>query len=186
MGLDMNVFRVRKPFLDENKVYDREDISGIVIEEDDIHNPMFRQIIPYCQKVRVVNHYYNKEKICKDFGVKDIHIGGWCYEDSVGFTLIYGRRGQRIKIPNEVIQVKYTIDREEICYVCEREEVRYWRKAYDVQEWFHDNIHDPIENTGYYILTQEMLIAFNKYFYEDQLPVEDPSEDCALVYWEWY
>lgn len=186
MGLDMNVFRVQKPLLDENKVYDRDDISGIIIRKDETDDPKYRQLIPYCKKIHVVNHYYDMDKITEDYGITNPHIGGWEYGPNGRFTIIYGNSGRRVQINNDVIQSKYTIDRKELCYVCDREEIRYWRKAYEIQEWFHEHIPEPVENTGYYKLTQEMLLGFNKYFYEDQIPVEEDSDDYAFVYWEWY
>ena len=44
---------------------------------------------------------------------------------------------------------------------------------------------DGIENTGYYILDLETILEFNSYF-PQELPEEEPSEDSALFYWEWY
>lgn len=189
MGLDMYVYSVHKPDLDTGKVYDRSDLKGTVIGEDEINEPMFRQLIPYCEKVRVVNHYYNMEKIGEDYDLTDARLGGWSCGDGTSITTICGYKDgvrKSVEIPDDLIESKYTIDREEICYVCEEEEVHYWRKAYDIQDWFHDHIKEPVENTGYYILSEKMLKAFNRKFPQDKLPVEAPDETSALVYWEWY
>lgn len=189
MGLDMYVYRVRKPSLDTGMVYDRNDLDGIVIHEADIDEPRVRQLIPYSAKVRVVNHYYNLGKIGEDYGLSEAHIGGWECGDDGSFTTIYGDKDGRsefIKVSDELIESKYTIDKEETCYVCSEDEVRYWRKAYDVQDWFHENIPEPVENTGYYILTEELLKAFNKAFPEDKIPKIAPDGEQTLVYWEWY
>ena len=189
MGLDMSVYRIHKPNLDKGKVHDMDDLDGIVLADKEISSPMFRQLFPYCQKVRILNHYYDLKKIGEDYGITDPHIGGWKCDDNGSSTYIYGSKNgnsEHFEISDDLIQSKYVIDREETCYVCVRDEVRYWRKAYDIQEWFHENIPEPVENTGYYILTEEMLEAFNKEFPEDELPVEAPSSNEALVYWEWY
>lgn len=189
MGLDMYVYRVHEPHLDENKVYDRDNVDGVILSENDIGEPMFRQLLPYCKRVRIINHYYDMKKIGNDYGMTDIRIGGWSCGNDGSFTFVYGNKNgisTQIKIPDDLIQSEYTIGREEVCYVCEHEEIRYWRKAYDIQDWFHETIHEPVENTGYYILTEEMLIEFNKEFPDDRLPAEAPNDDYALVYWEWY
>lgn len=82
----------------------------------------------------------------------------------------------------ELIERTYTIDREETFFVCENDEIRYWRKEYDIQKWFHDNIPEPVENTGYYLLTEQILQVFNEAYPNSKLPVETPNENCALVY----
>lgn len=190
MGLDMNVFRVHKPFLDANKVYDRSELSGIILDEADIKEPMFRQLAPYCTKVRVVNHYYDLEQIGKDRGLTDVRVGGWSCGDEGSVTYFSGRdkdgRSESVQLSYDLIKSKYTISKEETCYVCAEDEIRYWRKAYDIQDWFHEHIKEPVENTGYYILTEKMLKAFNKKFPEDKLPAEAPNDSYAFVYREWY
>jgi len=190
VGLDMNVFRIQKPAIDKGKVYDRDELDGIVLSSEDIVSPMYRQLAPYCVEVRVVNHYYDLKKIGEDYGLEDAHIGGWsCDSNGSSATSIYGKKNgasEHVTIPDELIESKYTIDREETCYVCDRDEVCYWRKAYDIQDWFHKNIPEPVENTGYYVLNEQQIAAFNKEFPEDNILVEAPSETSALVYWEWY
>lgn len=186
MGLDMNVYRVHKPLLDENEMYDGKDVKDIVLSEKDINEPALRQLLPYCKKVRIMNHYYDLEKIEKDYDVPNVRIGGWGSDETGSYTTFYGDNVRSFKVYKALIESKYTIDREETCYVFARDEVRYWRKAYDVQEWFHDHIPEPVENTGYYILTEDILLAFNETFHDEELPVEAPDEWGALVYWEWY
>ena len=186
MGLDMYVYRVHKPLLDENVVYDANEIKDPSIPEDDIDNPVVRQILPYCKKVRVINHYYDLEKISKDYGIEGARIGGWGSDETGGYTVFDGKNIKSVKINEKLIESKYTINKEETCYVFVEEQIHYWRKAYDVQEWFHKNIPEPVENTGYYILTEDLLLAFNKAFPDEQLPVEAPDEGHAFVYWEWY
>lgn len=70
--------------------------------------------------------------------------------------------------------------------MCSTDEVQYWRKAYDVQEWFHENIDGIVENTGYYILDENLRTEFNIKFPEDTLPDEETPDEYAYFYWEWY
>lgn len=188
MGLDMYVYRVQKPCLDVSKVYDRDDIYGVVIDENEINAPMYCQLIPYCERLRVITHYYNFDKLKEDYGLSEVHIGGYSYDGNGAATFIYGvKDGEKFnaKIKDDVIMNKYIIDKEESCYVCKITEVQYWRKAYDIQDWFHENIPCNVENTGYYLLDEDQRAEFNKEFPYDTLP-EDSSEEYAYFYWEWY
>ena len=63
MGLDMQIFRVTKPHLDDTLVYTREDIDGIILDEDELKEPMYRQLAPYTQPAHVRSRYYDMEKI---------------------------------------------------------------------------------------------------------------------------
>lgn len=190
MGLDMNVYRVHKPLLDESKLYDRGELDGIVINESKITDPRVQQLIPYCTKIRAIDHYYNIEEIGKDYGLTDVHIGGFHYGTDGSYSTIYGHdkdgMAHSVSVQDELIDSKHTIDREESFFVCMSDEIRYWRKAYDIQQWFHDNIPEPVENTGYYVLNEQLLREFNEAFPDRKLPVEAPNENCAIVYWEWY
>jgi len=189
MGLDMNVYMVSKPPLSEDDVYDRNDIDGIIFKEIDADKPAIRQLVPYCAKVRVVNHYYDLRKIGEDYNLTDVWIGGWCCDKDGSKTFIHGSRdgkSESVTLSDDLIESKYIINREETCYICASKEVRYWRKAYDIQEWIHENLPEPVENTGYYILNKNVLDKFNETFPDDTLPAKEPDNDSALVYWEWY
>lgn len=189
MGLDMYVYRVQSPGLDADKVYDRNEIEGVVLHKDEIDEPMYRQLLPYCDKLRVISHYYNFDKIKEDYGLSEVHIGGYTYDNKGGRTFLYGiKNGENFhtEVSDDVIQEKYIIDKEEPCYVCCTDEIRYWRKAYDVQDWFHDNIDGNVENTGYYILDEDLREAFNREFPDDTLPDEETTGQYAYFYWEWY
>lgn len=184
MGLDMEIRRVSKPHMDDTIVYNREDIMGVVLDEDELNLPMYRQLAPYTQALQVKTEYYDVEKIRKDYGLSsNSYI---CMISSCGIAMGDRETGRTVDISNEDIDRKYTISRTEKCFVCDSEEIRYWRKAYDIQEWFHEHIDGEVENTGYYILSGELLLKFNKVFQEDKVEAEAPDEEAALFYWEWY
>ncbi len=189
MGLDMYVFRVTKPQLDPGIVYDRSALSGVIIDESDVDAPMYRQLLPYCAKVRVINHYYDMEKLAAEYGITNAYIGGYSFiQSEVKISLCGDKNGKNFyeQVPSELINSRYTIDREETCFVCSCEEVRYWRKEYNIQDWFYEHIPGEIENTGYYALSEETIRQFNIAFPDDALPVEPPSKESALMYHEWY
>lgn len=185
MGLDMNIYRCRRPVVDDTRIYDREELNGIILNEEDIKEEMYAQLIPYCVKVRILNSYYDMEKIRKDYGLSDqAHICMLSYE-GIGISN-HPNKSKDIKISREEINEKYTLNKIEMCYFTETEEVAYWRKNYDIQGWFHDNISSNVENTGYYLLDEELLEDFNAAYPDDAVQVEAPDETSALFYWEWY
>ena len=67
MGLDMEIRRISKPHMDDSVVYNREDIHGIILTEDELKEPMYRQLAPYVQQLQVKIQYYDMEKIRKDY-----------------------------------------------------------------------------------------------------------------------
>lgn len=185
MGLDMEIRRISRPNYDYEKVYERCDIDGVILGENDLHKDMYQQLVPYCQKLRVHNQYYNMNKIREDYRLSE-HASIGCLS-SVGIT-VYDRRGsgKSVDISANLIDEKYTLDKIEYCFVCLVEGVRYWRKAYDVQDWFHENLEGRVENTGYYRLDAELQDEFNKAWPEHAVDVEEPDKNSALFYWEWY
>lgn len=91
-----------------------------------------------------------------------------------------------VNISTDDIESKYTLNKIETCYFAKAEEVSYWRKEYDIQDWFHENLSVQVENTGYYILDENTIDEFNKAFPDDAFDAEEPTDDSALFYWEWY
>lgn len=96
--------------------------------------------------------------------------------------------GRHITLTSEEIAEKYTVHEDERTLVFRREEIAYWRKHYGVQSFFYDAL-ENVENTGYYLLSEDVLRQFNAASIEkswDPLPVVAPDDDTALFYWEWY
>lgn len=184
MGLDMYIYRCSKPDLNPNKVYDSSEIFGVVLTEEDLTEPMYHDLAPYCEKIHVINRYYDMERIRADYGLsEDAWI--WCYSGkgiTIGDKTPAGKRN--VEISNEDVETKYTVSKEEIRFVCKCEEEKYWRKAYDIQDFFYE--HYPVENVGYYKLSKEVIEEFNKRYPEDTFEAEDATESSALFYHEWY
>lgn len=185
MGLDMEIRRIYKPHRDDSVIYDSADIYGIILDEDELKLPMYRQVAPYTQPLQIRSQYYDMEKIRKDYNLSN---NSYISMISAYRIAITDREEPRktVEISSEDIERKYTIERVEKRFVCDYEDVRYWRKAYDIQDWFHEHIEEDVENTGYYILSGDLLLKFNKAFKEDRIEAEEPDEEAALFYWEWY
>ena len=62
MGLDMEIRRISKPHMDDSVIYDRVDINGVILDEDELKEPMYRQLAPYTQELRVRSQYCDMEK----------------------------------------------------------------------------------------------------------------------------
>ena len=189
MGLDMWVRRVRKPNL-EDKEYTYEELSSMnysMVSVKDIEDEMsmFEQLLPYTIVRNVLTDYYNKEKMIADYNLpKDSSI--WSYS-SEGIEISgTNENGKRVSqfIGDKDVEEKYTITKSVPHYIWSEDEEAYWRKNYSLQDWFYDNL-DGVENCGYYILDANLIAAMNKTFNED-VSEDDPTDDEALFYHEWY
>ena len=182
MGLDQNILRVSRTHYDPDKVYPYNEIGdGILIYEQDIHESAVQQILPYCQKIQFISEDYDYPAICRDYGLTEARPYMWS-DDGTAFCDDH----RDVMIPTSEIDEKYTIRKTVIGYACNAREVNYWRKNYLISDWFHEHIDVPVENCGYYILNEELIDEFNETFPEEWIEPEDPTDDAALVYWEWY
>lgn len=188
MGLDMYVYMAKKPVMSESKLYDYYDVDGLIIDEEEIDSEMYRQIKPYCSKIRILNHYMNLEHIARDNNLREVHMCGF-WNGEYQFEDADSREAfpkKYINVSPEEMKQKYTVDREGIAYVSCLEEVMYWRKEYRLQDWIHQMIHSNIENTGYYILEEEFIREYNKMNPGYQMPLISVTGESALFYHEWY
>lgn len=198
MGLDMFVYRVSKPHLNDALVYDYNDLDGIVIRASDIDDPTITEItskrdvtdrkltdvLPYTQLVKVRLEEYDMKRIRQDFGLPE---QSYICMISNAKIVVKSRDGsKKVEIPMSTIEEKYIVDIVENCLVANCDEVMYWRKAYDVQAWFHGEIPTVVENVGHYILEEELLDAYNERYPDNKLPFEVPNKEYALFYHEWY
>lgn len=119
-------------------------------------------------EVKVINQYYNMEKISNDFaGGKELTIGGFSYD-----KILFRNYEEHIKLDldADMIHKDYLISKEETAYVIEGDyEIAYWRKANQIRRWFVEHIDEFNENDncGYYKVTKELL--------------EELVEDCKKV-----
>lgn len=194
MGLDQYIYRVKKPQL-EDRTYTAEEISNMGlasanVDEVKYEASLIAQILPYTVVRNVTDGYINKEKIIKDFNLpKDSYIGMWSARGidigAVDDNGVY----KNAFVSKQDIEEKYTIIKTVPTYIWKMEEEAYWRKHYELQDWFYEAIEDTydehVENCGYYVLNAEMIAEMNARF-DEHVPEEDPTDDEALVYHEWY
>lgn len=194
MGLDMYIYRVRKPQLEE-RTYTAEEISNMGFSSVDVEEvsgemSLFEQILPYMVVRNVTDKYVNKAKIISDY---DLPKNSYLSMSGYDGIKLEGTHNNgvivRQFIGREELDKKYTFEKTVPTYIWRTEEEAYWRKHYDLQEWFYNIIEDAhdthVENCGYYVLDADMISEMNNRF-DEHVPEEDPTDDEALVYHEWY
>lgn len=189
MGLDMWVRRVRKPEI-EDKVYTTNELYGMgytAVSVKDVENepPMFAQLLPYTVTRNVLTSYYNMEKIIADYNLpENSYIGMVSYEGiRISGTNSNGEHVSQF-VSRTDVNDKYTITKSVPHYVWSEDEEAYWRKHYKLQDWFYENL-EGVENCGYYILDADLIAKMNEKFNES-VSEDDPTDEEALFYHEWY
>ena len=188
MGLDQHIFRISRPNL-EDKVYTHEEIgrmdySSTSATDFEKNKNLFGQIANYAIKRDLVCQLYDLPKMIEDYSLpKDAHI--WHYGN--GYIEISGYKDDaRVnqKITDEEVKAKYIKTEIIPHYIWKTDEEHYWRKNYDLQDWIYRTI-SGVDNTGYYILDANLIADIN-YMFDAYIPEEDPTDESALFYWEWY
>lgn len=183
MGLDMSIYRISSPDVIADRIYKSGELHGILLDKSDREDPMYRDILPYCREVKVLNSYYDIEKIRKDYDLsEEDHIWMYCNK---GISISDKKRGKNVAISSVDVDEKYLISKIETMWFAKPEEVRYWRNQDSIRDWFYSKIGD-VENCGYYLLPGYMLKKFNETFPDDFVEPEDPTGTSALFYHEWY
>lgn len=160
MGLDMYLGRYHKANLEKTifnveETKELKDWEGRYTVFDKICPEPFKDI---ATEVKVVNQYYNMEKISEDFADGNPLTIGGCGGGNIYFRNY--EKGIRLDIPFETIDNGYLIDKEETAYVIEGDyEVAYWRKANQIRQWFVNHIEefDENDNGEYFTVTKELL-----------------------------
>ena len=183
MGLDIEIRKVWKPDVVEGKIYDGADLYGITILEEDKGDPRVSQLMPYMAKAKIRNDHYDIDKIKKDYG---LHEGSYVYRLSIdGIGVFDPVTRDTVGIPHSVVQEKYIIYQVEDSFLCEYESIRTFRKNYKIQDWFHERLGN-VENTGMYMLTEDIIAEFNKEFPDYAIQESEIDPERPLFYWEWY
>ena len=188
MGLDMYVFAARKTKLDENKIYKHSELGDVIaIPDDEKDDPKIAQIIHLAKPIKVITEYLDFQKIKETYHFEndpDVKIYGNGFSQFSDTASKY-----TVKIGSDRIDAEFTKTEVGICYVVDIEEVAYWRKAYDIQDWFHAELNCPVENCGYYRITTEQANEYNKKFgaieYADWIDLSE-YDDVEYFYHEWY
>jgi hypothetical protein len=213
MGLDMYLYKVKKMKEEAAKVlnnltseqirekYPNALIFGMNNEEE---ARLYEALLPYAQKVMVINRYLNLEKMKKDYDIpNDAYINGEGWTTNEVHYSFYDNASKKsfdVKMTIDELDKKYGFDETDEQYIVkEIEEVYYWRKAYKIQDFFYEN--HPVENCGYYLTSKDELEDLVDYATEIEVDeddydnsfdisridlVDDDNEEEAIFYHEWY
>lgn len=117
MGLDQYIFHVTKTHYDEQHTFNRSDLSDhVLIPAGEIDLPMYACLKPYCQKLKVLNEYYDVAKMRADHGLSDDAFI-WRYTAD---SITIGDGKHDVEIDDETVRQKYTIQKVEEEYVSTR------------------------------------------------------------------
>ena len=68
MGLDMYLYKISKPKLKKNKIYQPDDVEAHYIKIEDLENNQIPySMMKYCEEILVDHSYPNYEEIFEEF-----------------------------------------------------------------------------------------------------------------------
>ncbi|MGN0240294.1 MAG: hypothetical protein ACI4CS_01285 [Candidatus Weimeria sp.] len=191
MGLDMNACYVRKMSDEDIAEYlkhkdeDGADFDKLIFTEGEYKESpdMYRDIMPYCRQIELVNDYIDLKKIRKDYDIPDdwkMEGESWSCE-GVEFDFMKGKDIKHIQMRESDIDSRYTEHRKENCYIVCAEDLMYWRKNYALQEVLKKAYPKTIINCGWHKANKKMIQlmrAVGAYI----------PEECEgnIFYHEWY
>ena len=202
MGLDMYLFKIKKPRTATGEVITKEWIEErgySYILEDDINSDLSIQLKPYTEQCKIDLEFIDIEKIAEDNDIKLKSMTGW-YNSVIApsfriFTFNYNGIQKEVEVTIDEIEEKYLISRREKVYLFESIEVYYWRKCYDMQEFIYNLFDNRIRNCEYKTLTMEQLIKIREFerkrllsegYLTGNFEIAKAEEDAAYFYYEWY
>lgn len=204
MGLDQYIYKISKPnnIYNTDHVYDYyNDINAnehIMIPAKDCNESFAKSLIPYCCTIKARTNFIDYNALYEDYGLNKNQIFIRCGREYETYT----DNNKTVDILVSTIKERYTKTEVEDYYICKCEEIKYWRKEYDIQKWFHNNLgryyETDIANCGYYVIPEFLIKQFDKdqldhpfesYKYTNEfemLPINITNDTSALVYFEWY
>lgn len=180
----MYLYLATKPEIDDKVVYDLDGLRKdgyICFTEEDAQSEYYEELLPYTQKIRGFRKDVDFDKIVRKYCLdNDIHWGYYCGE----YRAINSHSDTILILPIDEINAKYVCVNTYDYYITELEELRYWRKAYEAQDFFYDNL--KADNTKYCLVSNTLIQEYKEMF-DDQVEIPSYDEEkSGLFYWEWY
>lgn len=214
MGLDMFVYALKK--LDATEIEKVKEFKTLqefyLAGYDCLHFPletagkeissdMYKEVL-CCSSEFIVDNEGITEKSLDEY-LDQKGIPNDSFISYVGDDLVIGgfyKDSPKLVLSKEEQKKLYTSWKEKI-FVYKMEEVAYWRKAYNLAEFFIDNIESNVENCGFYEIDENTLLeairmddgraSLNKKYFINPFSRDDalqiklaPGE--KLFYHEWY
>lgn len=192
MGLDMFLYGVKR--------VKEEDVPSVVTEEwientglrnADIDRINAKDLLPYSVVRTVLAKVTDYDKIKRAYGIPENAIhGGWCCSSSKGFVLFFYDEEHNqavVSTTKKELDEKFTKTVEKKAIVFSIEELAYWRKNYDLQDFFYENLESP-GNVTFSELSQETLGKLKSWLSRrnlDKQKIFSKGYD-AKMYYEWW
>ncbi len=187
MGLDMYIYKAKKPMLVENTVYEEAEMNKagfMLLSEDEMNTPAFEALKSFAVKVNIMMQELNKEKIRADFDMGENMYESMFCGDNVTF-----RDGDKqCTISTKELKEKYMQSVDRMLYAVELTQIAYWRKEYDLQSQIYEAFEEQdiyVENCGFYALDDEIAKMICEHD-EMQAPAIQDEDVETLFYHEWY
>ena len=184
MGLDSYIFRIKKLRM-VNRVYTTSELDSAGYSYEFVENAeknmhRYDDLLPYMERKMVTAEFYDMEKIKEDYNMTSVYLSSVCWPE-IGFS---GKdaEGNHVTytINNAIVQERYTIEKTLEAYIWyKEEEIHYWRNNHELQEWMQ------ADNIQYCVLGVDNIKYINEHF-DANIPLEEPDEESALFYYEWY
>jgi len=157
MGLDMYLFKCKKPTLLKN-VFNLKESIELHRKYNIIEAGSDSWIKEYALPVKITESYYDMERIAEHYNTgKDTCIGGFSFSSEISTVHLYGNNSS-IEVAADELN-KFTYEKEEDVFVFDTEEVAYWRKANQIRDWFvrHIDEFEYSDNCKYFKCSKELL-----------------------------
>lgn len=182
MGLDQNIYRIRKAEL-EDKIFKTDELHGYNYCPVSELSYEGEEIVPYTTIRKVEFEVIDIERMFADKGIPSRAWLGYCSSEEYKYGWREGEESKSVTIKTSEILEKYIKKQIVDTYIWEQEELQYWRKNYNVQDFIYDEL--EADNCKYCLLStdiQRVLIDE----YEAYFEVEENTEESGIFYWEWY
>lgn len=186
MGLDMYLYKISKPKLKKNKIYQPDDVEAHYIKIEDLENNQIPySMMKYCEEILVDHSYPNYEEIFEEFKNKypdkyDKYTEYWQpilyseYSDSNKTIRTFKDGDSKIKL-FITHEDDYTIKKVDKCLAWLGEEIAYHRG------WLDDNA--PLPENCHYCHNEDLIHELVKDYGLSKDFIELWSDDTFFFAW---
>lgn len=157
--------------------------------KDDLSNDAIVDLVPYSVVRTVDTKIIDYKKILSDNGYSaDTPIGiGMISSVEMGFSVKTGNGFESIFISTEDVNSKYMMSTVEKVLIYKAEMLAYWRKEYDLQNFFYENL-DECDNVTFREIDEDLMNILLDYLDRNNMGHQDleKTDFDAKMYYEWY
>ena len=186
MGLDMYLYKISKPKLNKNKIYQADQVDASYIKLDELKNDQIpHSMKKYCEEILVEHRYPDFKKIFEEFKNK---YPDKYYEYTEDFQpILYSEYSdnnktiQTFKDGDSKVKIfityegEYTIKKVDKCLAWKSEEVAYQRG------WLDDNA--PLPENCHYCHNEDLIEELVEDYGLSKEFIENWSDDTFFFAW---